>query len=298
MRRRAFLAVSLGVVLLGGLQGSAAPTPQPGFLGKRVWSMPDDPLFGGFSAIHVSADGKTFTALSDRGGYLTGIFTRDEKGRIKGISASRVALLKGLGEEPLAHGRNDSEGMAVAADGTTYISFEGAARVLRYRRLDGSAENLPEHPDFARMQRNSALETLAIDRQGVLYTIPERSGGERKPFPVYRFRKGVWDKELSISRSGGFLVVDADVGPDGRLYVLERRFLGLAGFGSRLRRFEIGKTLHAEEVLIETASGLYDNLEGLSVWRDGDGHLTATMISDDNFSPLLVTSIVEYRLPD
>ncbi len=298
MRRRTFLAVGVGIFLLAGLQGSASPTDPAGYFGKFVWSKPEDARFGGFSAINVAADGLAFVALSDRGGFLTGRFTRNDKGRISGISASPVALLKGQTEAPLVPSRADSEGLAVAADGTTYVSFEGVARVLRYKRLGGFAENLPDHPDFAQLQKNSALETLAIDGQGTLYTIPERSGGERAPFPVYRFRKGKWDKTLSIPRSGGFLVVDADVGPDGRFYVLERRFLGLAGFGSRLRRFDMGKTLTGEKVLMEAPGGLYDNLEGLSVWRDSAGQLRATMISDDNFNPLLVTAVVEYRLPD
>ena len=53
-----------------------------------------------------------------------------------------------------------------------------------------------------------------------------------------------------------------------------------------------------EVTLLETPRGLYDNLEGLSIWRDGAGHITATMVSDDNFSFFLRTQIVEYRLPD
>ena len=41
-----------------------------------------------------------------------------------------------------------------------------------------------------------------------------------------------------------------------------------------------------------------DSLEGLSVWRDANGRLTATMIADNNFSFFLRNQIVEYRLPD
>jgi hypothetical protein len=89
------------------------------------------------------------------------------------------------------------------------------------------------------------------------------------------------------------------VGPDGRFYVLERDFRGLAGFASRLRRFDFGDNALTNEVtLIETPTGLHDNLEGLSIWRDENGRLTATMIADNNFSFLLPNQIVEYRLPD
>ena len=52
-----------------------------------------------------------------------------------------------------------------------------------------------------------------------------------------------------------------------------------------------------EETLLETSLFTHDNLEGLSVWRDG-GTLVMTMISDDNFRGVQRTEIVEYLLTD
>lgn len=88
-----------------------------------------------------------------------------------------------------------------------------------------------------------------------------------------------------------------DFGPDGRLYLLERALRGLF-FATRVRRFEIaeGARVVSEETLLETAAGTHDNLEGISVWRDGAGDIRITMISDDNFRFLQRTEIVEYRL--
>lgn len=297
MQRRAFLALTAGVGLLAGLQGSASPVPPTGLLSDVVWTM-DDPRFGGFSAIEVQPDGLDFVALSDKGAVARGRFTRDGEGRITKIDGDPMIRLKGQGEDPLRPGRTDSEGLAIAPDGTIYVSFEGPARVLRYATLDGPAENLPSPPDFERMQRNSALEALAIGPDGTLYTLPERSGGEKQPFPVYRYRKGKWDKDLSIPRSGGYLAVAADIGPDGRFYLLERQFRGLAGFSTRLRRFDLGTKLTGETTLLQTPVGLHANLEGMSVWRDRKGRLTATLIADDGFSFLFATRIIEYRLPD
>ena len=99
-------------------------------------------------------------------------------------------------------------------------------------------------------------------------------------------------------QTGGFLPVSADIGPDGRFYLLERNF-GLFGFRSRLRRWELTeKGPVGEQTLLQTSSGRHDNLEGLSVWRDHSGSLRATMISDDNFRSLQRTELVEYALPD
>ncbi len=67
------------------------------------------------------------------------------------------------------------------------------------------------------------------------------------------------------------------------------------GFRSRVRSFDL--TGGDERLELKTGIGTHDNLEGIEVWRDGGGHLRATMISDDNQLPLLQrTEFVDYRL--
>ncbi|MFZ1470335.1 MAG: esterase-like activity of phytase family protein [Paracoccaceae bacterium] len=284
------------VVLALGLQGSAAPTQPAGFLTAFLWSG-DDIRLGGMSGIDLSPDGLRFVALSDRGAITEGRLIRDANGQITGIDAPPLHLLKGEAEAPLNRARADSEGLAWADDGTIYISFEGVARVLRYDAIDGSAINLPRPDAFRRMQENASLEALAIDRQGRLFTLPERSGAEDRPFPVYVY-DGQWSQPYSIPRQGDFLPVGADFGPDGRYYLLERNFLGLRGFASRVRVFALGPTgFDAGQVVLETAPGTRDNLEGLSVWQDDQGRIRLTMVSDDNFIFYLRNEIVEYAIP-
>lgn len=298
MFRSSVVAVALGLCLLAGLEGSASPQPPAGFLDEFSWHAPG-PLFGGWSGLRLGKDGASLTALSDHGAFVKAKILRDSQGRILRIMTGKVTPLKGNADQPLKPGRTDSEGLAFAPDGTAYVSFEGFARVLKYPRLDGPATNLPEHPDFAKMFSNASLETLAIDARGTLFTLPERSGAETRPFPVYRFRNGKWDQPFSIPRSGNYLAVDADFDSQGRFYLLERQFRGLAGFSTRLRRFELTERGFVNEtLLLQTPVGLYDNLEGLSLWRDAQGTLIASMVSDNNFIFFLRTEIVEYRLPD
>jgi hypothetical protein len=281
-----------------GLQSSAGAALPDGFVGSFDWRMPD-PRFGGMSSIDMAEDGMAFTAMSDRGTLVTGRLLRDAAGVITGVTDTVILSLKGAGDAPLDSTRNDTEGLAVAADGTILVALEGPARVLRYDTPDGPAANLPTPEAFAAMQHNSALEALAIDGNGWLYTLPERSGALDTPFPVYRFRDGAWDQPFSLPRDGLYLAVAADIGPDGRLYLLERQFHGLLGFQSRVRRFVVtGDSVDAGEVVLETATGQHGNQEGLSVWRDAAGSLRLTMVSDDNFRFFLRTSLVEYRIPD
>lgn len=293
MQPRSGLGLAFGLVLAFSQTGSVPAQPQAGYAGAlRLTSAA--PLFGGFSAIHVSADGLTFLALSDRAAFIRGRMTRDASSRLVAVTLGAMTPLKAPNGTDLVGRKADSEGLAVAADGTVFVSFEANIRVARYARIGAAATRLPDNPAFADLPDNGALEALALDAAGTIYAVPENPP-DSDHLPVYVFRDKSWRPPLSLPRPDDFRPVAADIGPDGRLYLLERRFHGLLGFSSRLRRFDLD-TLQ-DETLLQTPPGLHDNLEGLSVWRVPDG-LRATMISDDNFIPLQVTEIVEYRLPD
>ncbi|MEM7241682.1 MAG: esterase-like activity of phytase family protein [Pseudomonadota bacterium] len=251
--------------------------------------------FGGFSGLELSSDGSAFTALSDRGHYIEGQITRRD-GQLTKVTHSDPKPILKIDGDPVTAANFDAEGLAQSTDGTFYMSFEGFHRVRRYARLDKPAQNIPNHPDFGGLQTNSSLELLAIDAAGRLYTAPERSGKLERPFPLYRFEGGAWKRFGDIPRLGEYLLVGADIGPDGQFYLLERGFRGIS-FSSRIRRFPIERNgLGAGEVLLVTDYGRHDNLEGLSIWQDEAGTTIATMIADDNFRFFQSTELVEYKL--
>lgn len=257
------------------------------YLGTYVWDRPEAE-FGGLSAFELASDGLSFVALGDRAVLYHGALIR-QAGRITDVTAEAAPLLSPKGA-PLDGYLADSEGLALRPDGRIYVSFESYHRVWTYAEIGGPAAWLPRHPDFRNLQPNSALEALATDAAGRLYTLPERSGRFDRPFPVYRWTGTAWDRPFDLPRHGPYLPVGADFGPDGRLYLLERDFNGLT-FRTRLRSFAPDGT--DERTLIETAR--HDNLEGIAVWQDGTD-LRITMISDDNFRMFQRTEIVEYRL--
>ncbi|EYD73072.1 ABC-type cobalamin/Fe3+-siderophores transport system, ATPase component [Limimaricola hongkongensis DSM 17492] len=277
----------LAALLLGG-----APSQQPAaYIGSHVWSESAHGS-GGFSAIET--DGTGFVAISDRARIVDGRFSRDAQGRITGVEILRSEPLRSGREGIMTGHLADSEGLAIGADGRRWISFEARARVRSETGPNGP-EVLSRPKAFERMQLNSALEALAIDTAGALYTIPERSGRIDRPFPVYRWQDGDWSIPFTIPRRDSFLVTGADFGPDGNFYLLERDFVGI-GFRSRVRRFAPDGS--GETVLLETGVGVHDNLEGLSVWRDDAGRIRLTMLSDDNFRFFQTTEFVEYALDE
>lgn len=288
------LTVSLASVVAGLADGACAAAEYVGsFVWKRNWEG-----FGGFSGIEVDDDGNGFVAIGDRGWIATGGILR-ENGRISEVRGGPPAPLEAPDGGPLGRNETDAEGLAIGIDGRIYVSFEAVHRVWSYGAPDSAAEMLPGHADFEGMQNNSSLEALAIGPDGALYTLPERSGALTRPFQAYRYRDGDWTKPFAIPRRGGFLPVGADFGPDGRLYLLERRLAGLTGFSTRIRSFALaGDRIGDERRVLETVAGTHGNLEGIALWRDGDGALRITLISDDNFLGFLATEFVEYRLTD
>lgn len=276
--------------------GACAQAQSLEFVGSKTWS---EPLagFGGFSSIEVSSNGTSFLATTDKGKFGEGVFRR-KGGKITGVSNVKLYNIPGSDGKKLPSGQRDSEGLAIRGGREIYVSFEGSHLIRRIGAFDAPSVPLKMAREFSRMQGNSSIEALAIDDRGVLYTLPERSGLVNRPFPVFRrATNGRWDNILSVSRSDGFLPVGADFGPDGRFYLLERYFNGVAGFATRVRSFDVGKSkMRDEKVLLVTPSGTHDNLEGISVWRDANGDIRVTMISDDNFKFFQRTEFVEYRL--
>lgn len=265
-------------------------------LSKAVTFDSGDDRFGGWSGLHVFEGGASFLAISDQGSFMKGGISRSENGDISAVEITDIENIRQINGKPSSGNNVDAEGLAVRKDGQIYVSFEGFHRVRRHSDIASAAKNIPGHADFRGMQNNSAMEALAIDKSGALYTLPERSGKLTRPFPVYRYAGGKWRKSGSIPRRGNFLIVGADFGPDGRFYLLERDFSGIS-FQSRIRSFKRhSKGFSDEKTLLVTPKGRHGNLEGISVWKDVDSQLRATLIADDGFKFFLSTQLVEYVL--
>lgn len=257
-----------------------------------------DPVwFGGFSGIELSSDGSHMVVLSDRT-HVARADIKRQGGEIAAVTLRGVQHLRTSKGRQILGRVMDSEGLALAPDGSLFISFEGLSRVVHHKTDASPARVLPRPDAFRGLPLNKSLEALAIDPQGRLYTLPENALNAAGEIPVWRWNGARWSQPFSLPRRGGFLPVGADFGPDGRFYLLERNFVFI-GFRSRLRRWDITDQGAINEVtLFESSTGVHDNLEGLSVWRDAAGRLRATMVSDDNFKSLQRTELVEYTLPD
>ena len=112
---------------------------------------------------------------------------------------------------------------------------------------------------------------------------------------------GVAAGSFSLKRTDDFDVSDCAATPDGNLLVLERRFSWTRGLAVRIRSVPLaaiksGALVDGRELMFADMGSQIDNMEGLSVHRDSSGALVLTLISDDNFSVLQRTLLLQFTL--
>ena len=265
--------------------------------------------FGGFSALRMAADGARFVSLSDRGYWLTGRILY-ENGRPVGIDDAEMAPELGPDGRPLAaRGWWDTESLA-DQDGVFYVGIERVNRIVRFDfakfGVRARASVVATPPGISTLPNNRGLEALAIAPRGTklagtLIAFSERgldAAGNLKAFLI----GGPTPGEFTVKRRDDFDISDCTVLPGGDILLLERRFSLLrGGIAMRLRRLQLADIKPGALVdgppLFEADMGYnIDNMEGISTHRTAAGDLILTMISDDNFSFLQRTIMLQFRL--
>jgi len=292
------MRAGLVALILAAAAAPAPAAPRVELAGRFVWERPER-YFGGWSGIEVADGGQTFFAIGDNAQTCDCRFTRDAAGRITGIPRKPIGALTDTDGVALfrkhAPGLTDSEGLARLPDGSYAVSFEKVPRVLLYPPGGGPPVRLPDMPGITALPPNQMVEALAADAKGRLLAIPEVRPPGDAGFPVWRLEGAAWKELWQIATSDGFHPTGADVGPDGKLYLLERDYW-LNQFRSRIRVFDPEAPDPQGVTLWQSGYGAFDNLEGISVWRDRAGGTRITMISDDNYKWYQRTEIIELAL--
>lgn len=282
------------VALITGLLPLHGHAEELTHIGTYQW---ETELIVGLSGLEVSDDGLSFTAIGDRGYWMSGGFERTGEA-ISGIRIDTLKPILGSNGYPVSARRagdwSDAEGLAIAPDGTTWVSFERWAHVARYPDgLEGRAYWTKDHPTFFDHADNWQLEAVALSPDGTLYAFSEKP--LQQGFPIYRLEGNAWTIDGYLPERDLFAIVGADFDTNGDLYLLERKLVVGLWWQSRIRRVRLD-TL--EDVTLWTSTrGTYDNLEGISVWRDAQG-LRLTLIADNNGELGRPTEFVEFRLTE
>jgi hypothetical protein len=264
--------------------------------------------FGGISALRVGADGQSFISVTDKGNWLRGRIVYRGSTPIA-ITDAEMAPILGPDRRPLkSRGWYDTESLAVDG-GTVYVGIERVHRIVRfdYGRDGLLARGIPISVPlgFRKLPSNGSLECLVMPPQGgplggTLIAVSEKgldANGNIQGFLI----GGGADGSFSLKRSDDFDVSDCALTPKGKLLILERRFSWTSGLAMRIRSVPLaalkpGATVDGPELIAADMGSQIDNMEGLSVHRAPDGALVLTMISDDNFSPLQRTVLLQFTL--
>ena len=305
------LAAILAGLILGLFWLLDPPMPASASLTLRsryVWQS-DLPGFGGLSGLLIGKDGQDLIALSDHARLFRAGVTRDQAGGITNIQMTGQEGLMSRNGRPLTHFNSDAEDLAPDGDtGSLWVAFEGLTRVARYPAALNKAQGRIAKPlhawnHFEARFGNTGFEAIAPLPGGQVLAIAEAvvPGLDAGPgAPALLYADGTWTAAFSIPAPDGYAVSSADLGPDGQLWLLERR-VGWAGFVTRIRRFPLiwaGETLSLGpgETLLEGRLGAHDNFEGLSLWRDPNGGTVVSLITDDGYNFWQRTLILEFDL--
>ncbi len=267
-----------------------------------------DPRFGGISALHMAADGGRFLALTDRGAWLKGrVVTR--QGRPAGLADVVMAPVLAWDGKPLAkHGWYDTESLTDDGAGHAYVGIERVHRIVRFdlkKGLRARGQPIPVPDAFKTLGNNKSLECLAAVPKGSplagkLIAVAEHSLDKAHNQRAFLLA-GRDFKTFSVKRSGGFDISDCTVLPPNDLLLLERRYSPLSGVAMRIRRIALadikpGVLVDGEPLIAADLAYQIDNMEGIGVSRDANGDTILTLVSDDNFSALQRTLLLQFKL--
>jgi hypothetical protein len=264
--------------------------------------------FGGLSGIRLDPKGERFIAISDKGGWFTGRIRYDGK-EMKGLDDVEAAPLLGPDGRPItARGWFDSE--SIALDGSfVYIGLERVNQVLRYDFSKGftraRGEVVPLPPAAKKLPYNKGLEALVFVPKGqplagTLIAISER-GLDAQGNLIGFLVGGPSPGQFAVRRTENFDVSDAVLLASGDLLVLERKFSWLSGIGIRIRRIPLstvapGAVVDGPAIFNADLGQEIDNMEGIDAHVTAEGDTVLTMVSDDNFSLIQRTLLLQFTL--
>ena len=266
------------------------------------------PRFGGLSGLRLDPKGERFISFSDRGHWFTGRIVYEGRA-MTGLADVESAPMLGPDGKPItARGWFDSE--SIALDGSfVYIGLERVNKVLRFDFSKGftraRGEVVPLPKAASKLPNNKGLEALVFVPKGqplagTLIAMSERgldASGNLIAFLV----GGPTPGQFSVRRSEEFDISDATLLPTGDLLILERKFSWLSGIGIRIRRIPLvsvapGAVIDGPSIFEADLADEVDNMEGIDAHVTAEGETVLTMVSDDNFSPIQRTLLLQFTL--
>lgn len=263
-----------------------------------------DRRFGGLSGLALSADGSMLYAVSDRGFWISMATRHDAEGRLIALGAMEMADLQTPEGTPVSGRQRDAEGLTWERDGSFIVSFEQIHRLWRYppppAAFKAPARPVPVPAELAGAPNNGGIEGVAVLPDGRILIITEEYENPDGSVKGWFLEQGRFDA-VSYVPSQGFRLTDIAALANGDILVLERRYGLLSSWAARIKRIpkeslRAGARLSGQELARLDAPLVVDNFEGIAVREDPNAGTLVYIISDDNYSPLQRTLLLQFRL--
>lgn len=266
--------------------------------------------FGGLSGLRFLDDkGGRFLALSDQGSWFTGTI-RYSGGRMAGLDDVEAAPMLNAEGRPITEKRLWYDTESLARDGSyVYVGLERVNQIMRFDFAKGGTrargEVLPTPPAVRKLPYNKGLEALVFVPKGqplagTLMALSE--GGFDADGNLIAFLiGGPTPGQFSIRRTDKQLISDAVLLPSGELLILERKFSWFTGINIRIRSIPLksiapGAVVDGPVLFNADLGHEVDNMEGIDAHVTADGETVLTLVSDDNFSLLQRTLLLQFAL--
>jgi len=268
--------------------------------------------FGGLSGLRLDAKGERFISFSDKGSWFTGRIVYSGRA-MTGLDDVEAAPMLGADGKPItARGWFDSE--SIALDGSlVYIGLERVNQILRFDFAQGftraRGEPIAVPPAVKKLPYNKGLEALVVVPKegikgmplaGTLIALSER-GLDRDGNLMAFLIGGKTPGQFAVRRTDNFDISDAVLLPSGELLILERKFSWLTGIGVRIRSIPLpsvapGALVDGPAIFDADLGNEVDNMEGIDAHVTAEGDTVLTMVSDDNFSMLQRTLLLQFTM--
>lgn len=270
--------------------------------------------FGGLSGFRFLDDkGERFLALSDQGTWFTGAI-RYADGKMVGLDDVEAAPMLNAEGRPITEKRLWYDTESLARDGSlVYVGLERVNQIMRFDFAKGGTrargEVIPSPNAIRKLPVNKGLEALVFvpkgnDRSlplaGTLIAFSERgldADGNLVAFLI----GGPSPGQFAVRRTEKFDISDAVLLASGEVLILERKFSWFTGIDIRIRAIPLtsiapGALVDGPELFRADLGHEVDNMEGIDAHVTGGGETVLTMVSDDNFSLLQRTLLLQFTL--
>ena len=267
----------------------------------NAWELrSDNSDFGGISALAV-IDNNRFLAVSDAGALIG--FTLGQSNRMED---SFIAALPGAYGDEADYRDRDSEGMTRdPSSGRIWVSYEARHAIRRFSPSLGRIDGTKRLTFTDGWKANGGVEAIARLRDGrfVLFSETHHRADSSNSAFLYSgdpVEAGSQTTPFGYRAPEGYRPTDATLLPDGRLLILNRRIGLPQGFSAKLAlldpaKIESDKAITPQVIATLASPLLVDNMEGLAVTEE-NGRIIVWMISDDNFTPLQRTILMQFAL--